>query len=944
MKTMNTFSYISNADPAYIESLYQQFKNDPAAIESEWKKFFEGFDFAVSNLSSNGNDVAVVTTEAGEEKTTLAPVAAPSKEDHSAIAAHSTTTQTDLAREAGVYQLICAYREKAHLLSITNPIRKRKDRHANLDLSFFGLSDADLQKEFFAGTVLGLGKATLQQILDRLQKIYCRSIGIEYTYIVEPGEIAWLKERFEQGYANMEFSLDQKKRILSKLNDAVVFEKFLGTKYIGQKRFSLEGGETTIAALDAIINKAAVSGVKEITMGMAHRGRLNVLANIMGKTYENIFNEFEGNVNPDTTMGDGDVKYHLGYSSELETAASGKIYLKLSPNPSHLEAVNPVVSGFTRAKADTLYGGEYDFIMPVIIHGDAAVAGQGVVYECLQMSQLNGYATGGSLHFVINNQIGFTTDFDDARTSNYCTSYAATVLAPVMHVNGDDPEAVVFAVELAVEYRQRFNKDVFVDMVCYRRYGHNEGDDPKFTQPRLYDAISKHPNPREVYTRILMERGDIDAELAKEMDKSFWKQLQDRLDFVKQNPLPYTYQEPELAWKKLRKSNPGDFDASPETSVPMETLSHIAQRITAIPEGFTPLKKIEQILQRGKDFFEKEKKVDWAWSELMAYGSLLMEGHDVRLSGQDAIRGTFSHRHAVIYDESNNKGHNRLSALSDKQGKFMIYNSLLSEFAVLGFEFGYALANPQTLTIWEAQFGDFSNGAQTIIDQFIIASESKWQRMSGLTLLLPHGYEGQGPEHSSARLERFLQQSAEYNMSVVNITSPANFFHALRRQLVRPFRKPLIVMSPKSLLRHPKCVSAVEEMTQGGFREVIDDASVHDAAKVRRVLLCSGKIYYDLLERQEKENREDLAIVRIEQLAPFPQKQLDAVAARYKAARFIWVQEEPNNMGAYAFLKMNWKNGELFNITRKASASPATGFSKLHAKEQLEIIDKAFEQ
>lgn len=941
---MNTFSYLSNAEPAYIESLYLQFKNDPTTVEVEWKKFFEGFDFAVSNLSANGNQVTATFTDAGTDKIIVAETDSDKQDNLSAVAAPEVQVQVDLARESGVYQLICAYREKGHLVSHTNPIRQRKDRHANLDLSFFGLSDTDLQQEFYAGNFLGLGKTTLQQILDRLQKIYCRSIGIEYTYLVEPEELQWLKERFENGYANMQFSLDQKKRILSKLNDAVVFEKFLGTKYIGQKRFSLEGGETTIAALDAIINKAAASGVQEITMGMAHRGRLNVLANIMGKTYENIFNEFEGNVNPDTTMGDGDVKYHLGYSSELETTSSRKIYLKLSPNPSHLEAVNPVVSGFTRAKADTLYGGEYDSILPVIIHGDAAVAGQGVVYECLQMSQLHGYSTGGTLHFVINNQIGFTTDFDDARTSNYCTSYASTVMAPVMHVNGDDPEAVVFAVELAVEYRQRFNKDIFVDMVCYRRYGHNEGDDPKFTQPKLYDAISKHQNPREVYSKILMDRGDIDAELAKEMDKSFWKQLQDRLDFVKQNPLPYTYQEPELAWKKLRKSNPEDFDASPETAVPAETLSLIARKITTIPEGFDPLKKIEQILQRGKDFFEKEKKVDWAWGELMAYGSLLLEGHDVRLSGQDAIRGTFSHRHAVIYDESNNKGYNRLSALSDRQGKFMIYNSLLSEFAVLGFEFGYALANPQTLTIWEAQFGDFSNGAQTIIDQFIIASESKWQRMSGLTMLLPHGYEGQGPEHSSARLERFLQQSAEYNMSVVNITTPANFFHVLRRQLYRPFRKPLIVMSPKSLLRHPKCVSDLQEMTQGGFREVMDDTTITDAAKVRRVLLCTGKIYYDLLERQEKVKREDVAIVRMEQLYPFPQKQLDAISARYKTARFIWVQEEPNNMGAYAFMKMNWKNGELFNITRKASASPATGFSKLHAKEQVEIIDKAFER
>lgn len=926
---MDSFSYISNAEPAYIENLYEQFKKDSSLIDAEWKKFFEGFDFAIGHadqleLSQNGNG-----------GTKAEPVSSPTG---SLPAEHPT-----VAKEFQVARLITAYRQKAHLISNTNPIRKRKDRHANLNLEYFGLSEDDLSREFYAGELLRLGKTSLKNIIDHLQKVYNRSIGIEYLYITEPEEMKWLQQKFEDGYSQLQFSLDQKKRILEKLNDAVVFEKFLGTKYVGQKRFSLEGGETTIAALDAIINKASASGVVEITMGMAHRGRLNVLANIMGKTYENIFSEFEGTVQPDTTMGDGDVKYHLGYSSELETTAGKKIYLKLSPNPSHLEAVNPVVGGFTRAKADTLYGGEYDFIFPLIIHGDAAIAGQGLVYECLQMSLLNGYSTGGSIHFVINNQIGFTTDFDDARSSNYCTSYAATVLAPVMHVNGDDPEAVVFASELAVEYRQKFNKDIFVDMVCYRRYGHNEGDDPKFTQPKMYEVIAKHPNPREVYSKILIDRGDIEAEMAKEMDKNFWKQLQDRLDLVKQNPLPYTYQPPELAWRQLRKSRPEDFDHSPDTFISEETVKLLAQKLSFIPENFDALPKIRQILQRGKDFFDKEHKIDWAWGELMAYGSLLLDGHDVRLSGQDSIRGTFSHRHAVLYDESNNNGYNRLSELSEHQGKFRIYNSLLSEFAVLGFEYGYSLANPHTLTLWEAQFGDFSNGAQTIIDQFIIPGESKWQRMSGITLLLPHGYEGQGAEHSSARLERFLQMSADYNISVVNITSPANFFHVLRRQLYRPFRKPLVIMSPKSLLRHPRCVSDWHELTAGGFKEVIDDAAATDASRVKRVLLCSGKIYFDLLDRKEKTQRGDIAIVRLEQLYPLPQMQLDALVEKYKGAMFIWVQEEPYNMGAYSYLKMNWKNAELYGITRKASASPATGYAKMHAKEQEEIVGKAME-
>lgn len=936
---MESFSYINNADPGYIESLYGDFKKDPLSVDTEWRKFFEGFDFAISNAAEfesrhNGKQPFVADAEQGTIRF--------GDGEEGKISATQADTGT-VNKEFQVARLITSYRLKAHLISDTNPIRPRKDRHAHLDLEFFGLSDEDLSKEFYAGELLRLGKTTLKKIVEYLQKVYCGSIGVEYMYITEPEELNWFQQKFETGYSKLNYPIEKKKRILEKLNDAVVFEKFLGTKYIGQKRFSLEGGETTIPALDAIINRASELGTVEITMGMAHRGRLNVLANVMGKTYENIFAEFEGNVQPDTTMGDGDVKYHLGYSSELGTLSGKKIYLKLSPNPSHLEAVNPVVSGFTRAKADTLYDGQYDSILPVIIHGDAAVAGQGVVYECLQMSLLNGYSTGGSLHFVINNQIGFTTDFDDARSSNYCTSYAATVLAPVLHVNGDDPEAVVFAVELAVDYRQKFHKDIFVDMVCYRRYGHNEGDDPKFTQPKMYEAISKHPNPREVYSKVLIERGEIEAEMAKEMDKSFWKQLQDRLDFVKQNPLPYTYQQPELAWRALRKSKPEDFDHSPDTSVSEEVVKLLAEKLTTIPEGFDALPKIRQLLQKAKNHFEKENRIDWAWGEMLAYGSLLLEGHDVRLSGQDTIRGTFSHRHAILYDESNNQGYNRLSQLSRNQAQFRIYNSLLSEFGVLGFEYGYSLANPQILTLWEAQFGDFSNGAQTIIDQFIIPGETKWQRMSGITLLLPHGYEGQGAEHSSARLERFLQMSADYNISVVNITSPANFFHALRRQLYRPFRKPLVVMSPKSLLRHPRCVSDWRELTTGGFKELIDDASVREVMKVKRVLLCSGKIYFDLLERKEKLQRRDIAIVRLEQLYPLPQKQLDALVEKYKGATLIWVQEEPYNMGAYSYLKMNWKNAELYGITRKASASPATGYARMHAQEQEEIVGKAME-
>ncbi len=934
---MDKFSYISNAHPNVIESLYNEFKKNPNSIELEWKKFFEGFDFAVSINAVNGG---ATIEKAGTEKLS-------GNEKLSATVIQSKNEESDevlIAKELKVFQLINAYRAKGHLEAKTNPIRKRKNRHANLDLKFFGLTENDLNDNFSVGNILGIGKTSLKNIIAQLQKIYCSSIGAEFIYLNDDEQYEWMLGKMEKNFVQLSFPIEKKKHILQKLNDAVVFEKFLSTKYVGQKRFSLEGGETTIPALDAIINYGANNGVEEIVMGMAHRGRLNILANTLGKTYEQIFNEFEGNAVADTTMGDGDVKYHLGYASQVKTFDGKEMMLKLSPNPSHLEAVNPVVEGYTRAKADLLYDGNFKRILPVLIHGDSAVAGQGVVYEVLQMSQLEGYLTGGTIHFVINNQIGFTTDFDDARSSDYCTSLAAMLEAPVLHVNGDDPEAVVFAVELATEWRQKFQRDIFVDMVCYRRHGHNEGDDPKFTQPGLYKLIGEHVNPREVYSQQLINRGDIDAELAKEMDKDFWKQLQDRLDFVKQHPLPYNYQLPELEWKKLRRANTAeDFDSSPETFVSKELADRVIKGLMNYPENFNPLNKIETMLsQRRKNYFD-DGQIDWGMAELLAYGTLLLEGHDVRMSGQDVKRGTFSHRHAVIYDEDNNNEYNRLDHLEKEQkGKFLIYNSLLSEFAVLGFEYGYSLASPNSLTIWEAQFGDFANGAQTIIDQFITAGESKWQRMSGLTLLLPHGYEGQGPEHSSARLERFLQSSAEYNITVANVTSPANYFHLLRRQLYRPFRKPLVVMSPKSLLRHPRCISNVNEIIAGGFQELMDDASVTDASKIRKVLVCSGKIYYDLLERKITNKKEDVAIVRLEQLYPLPVKQLDALTKKYRAAVFVWVQEEPSNMGAWQFIQCNTKL-KWGMISRKASASPATGFQKVHNQEQEEIVGKAME-
>ncbi|HJV19347.1 MAG TPA: 2-oxoglutarate dehydrogenase E1 component [Sediminibacterium sp.] len=910
---MKDFSYITNSHPAFIEALYQDFLKNPDSVDPDLKKFFEGFDFAISNQVATGTGAGPVSVSG-----------------------------IDWMNEIKVYRLILGYRNKAHLIATTNPIRSRKDRGANLELSFFGLSDADLNSVFQVGNLVGLGAATLQNILTHLQNAYAKNVGIEFKYIGDQKKIDWLTREMEQNFSG-QLSIEKRRRILEKLNQGVIFEKFLHTKYVGQKRFSLEGGETTIAALDAMINVAGDNGVEEVVIGMAHRGRLNVLANIMGKTYEQIFSEFEGTAAIDQTMGSGDVKYHMGFGSEVLTASGKDIYLKLMPNPSHLEAVDPVVLGFARAKADVMQQSEFDKILPILIHGDASVAGQGIVYEVLQMSNLRGYYTGGTIHFVINNQIGFTTDFDDARSAVYSTSVAAMVQAPVLHVNGDDAEAVVKCAEIATRYRQEFNSDIFIDMVCYRKHGHNEGDDPKYTQPQLYALIDKHQNPREIYTKYLMENGKPEAQvLAKEMEQKFWADLQERLDEIKQNPLPYKYQPPELVWKSMVKATAADLEHSPETAISEEIFQLLFKGLMKWPEDFKPLKKIEKLLQDKIKLLETEGKVDWATAELMAYGSLLINGNIVRMSGQDVQRGTFSHRHAILRDEVTNKGYNRLNHFREAQEKFRIYNSLLSEYGVLGFEYGYAMANPQALVLWEAQFGDFCNGAQTMIDQFIAAGEQKWQRQNGLVMLLPHGYEGQGPEHSSARMERFLQMCAELNMVITNVTTAANLFHMFRRQLTWNFRKPLINFSPKANLRNPGTYSPVADFLSGGFREVIDDVYVSAPAEVKKVLFCSGKLYYEMADRQAKENRKDIAIVRLEQIYPLPYQQLDALHKKYSKATWFWVQEEPMNMGAAGFLQMNLKTINFGVISRNASAATATGYAKIHAKEQAEIIETAF--
>jgi 2-oxoglutarate dehydrogenase E1 component len=920
---MDKFTYIANAHVSYIDELYAAYKLDASSIDPSWKEFFDGFDFALTHYGEGIGQ----SSPSGEVKST---------------ALSGTIMEVEsLPQEIRVRAMIHAYRSRAHLRSKTNPVRERRDRKPLIDPENFGLGEGDMATIFEAGKEIGIGAASLSQIVQALKTIYEGPMGFEFLYIRNAEMLDWFKSKIEKEALAFSPSYEEKKRVLSKLNQAVVFENFLHTKYLGQKRFSLEGGESTIPFLDAVINTAAQHGVEEVMIGMAHRGRLNVLSNIMGKTYEQIFSEFEGTSKPDLTMGDGDVKYHMGYSSDIVTPGQQKVHLKLAPNPSHLEAVNPVVEGFVRAKIDHAHKGDARKALPILIHGDAAVAGQGIVYEVTQMAGLKGYNTGGTIHFVINNQVGFTTDFDDARTSIYCTDVAKIIDAPVIHVNGDNAEAVVFAAKLAAEFRQKFSKDIFVDMVCYRRHGHNESDEPKFTQPELYNIISKHPNPREIYVKHLTERGDFDAQIASQMDAEFRQLLQDRLNMVKEKPLPYQATKFETEWANLRRSNPADFEQSPETGITQEQIEKVAEAITLIPKGFKPIKQIEAQMKQRKEMFFESKELNWAAAELLAYGSLLLEGKTVRLTGQDVQRGTFSHRHAVIHDANTNQPFNSLLEMKDRKGQFYIYNSLLSEYAVLGFEYGYAMANPHALTLWEGQFGDFANGAQTMIDQFISSGETKWQKMNGLVMLLPHGYEGQGPEHSNARPERFLQLSAEYNMVVANITEPSNFFHLLRRQQAWEFRKPCVVMSPKSLLRHPKVTSPLDEFTSGRFREVLPDTTVK-AKEVKRVVLCTGKVYFDLEEAREKEKNTQVALVRLEQLHPLPKKQIFDVLKSYKGAEVVWVQEEPENMGYWNYLlRLLYQELPMRVISRKSSASPATGYNKVHVEEQRNLVAQA---
>ncbi|MCX6268709.1 MAG: 2-oxoglutarate dehydrogenase E1 component, partial [Bacteroidetes bacterium] len=814
-----------------------------------------------------------------------------------------------------------------------------------LDIENFGLSQEELQKTFQAGKELGLGNAKLSEIIAHLQKTYCQSIGVEYHYIRRPEIVDWFKEKMEPRLNTPEFSIDDKAIILRKLAEGVLFEKFIHKKFPGQKSFSLEGVESLVPALEAVIQQGADLGIDEFVLGMAHRGRLNVLGNIMHKPFAQIFSEFEGKEYEDDDLL-GDVKYHLGYSGDIVTQHGKNVHLTLAPNPSHLETVDAVVEGISRAKIDHSHLGNNDKVAAILIHGDASISGQGIIYELVQMADLDGYKTGGTIHLVVNNQIGFTTNYLDGRSSVYCTDVAKTIQSPIFHVNADDVEAVVYTVRLAMEFRAKFHKDIFIDLLGYRKYGHNESDEPRFTQPILYKIIETHPDPLEIYLKKLEEENTlasidvvrIKSEINTLLDQGF----EEAKTIIKGDIAPFLGKQ----WEGLRKATPVDFQHSPDTAISEVSLLAIGRKLTALPEGKTFFRKIIKMQDDRKAMFEAGK-LDWAMGELIAYGSLLSEGHPVRLSGQDCQRGTFSHRHAVLTVEDSEEKFIPLEHISPDQAKLSIYNSLLSEYGVLGFEFGYAFATPAGLTMWEAQFGDFNNGAQIVIDQYISSAEDKWKVMNGAVLLLPHGYEGQGPEHSSARVERFLSLCGHHNMQIVNCTTPANFFHVLRRQLYWPFRKPLVVFTPKSLLRHPLCVSSIEDFTTGGFREVIDDAKA-DPAKIRRVVLCSGKVFYDILEEKEKQHRDEVALVRLEQLYPLPLKQLQAVFAKYSQAKhWEWVQEEPVNMGAWKFIAQNMvfePHGSMPTIhhtARPASGSPATGSSRLHKIQQKLIVEKA---
>ncbi len=910
---MDKFSFLNAAHTGFIADLYEQYLKNPDAVEPSWRSFFQGYDLANENYSLTDDED--ISAEVPEE----------------------------VRKEFLVIDLINGYRTRGHLFTKTNPVRERRKYAPTLALENFGLSNNDLATVFNAGDILGIGPKSLAEIIQHLENIYCNSIGVEYMYLRNPEELKWWQNRLNQNDNLPNYTADAKKYILQKVNQAVGFESFLQTKYVGQKRFSLEGGEALIPGLSVLLRDAAEKyGVKECVLGMAHRGRLNTLVNIFKKPVRELFNEFEGKDFEDENL-DGDVKYHLGLTLSKTYKDGNTIKMNLVPNPSHLETVDAVTEGIVRAKIDKKYDGDDSKILPIVVHGDAAIAGQGIVYEVTQMAQLNGYKTGGTVHVVVNNQVGFTTNYLDARSSTYCTDVAKVTLSPVLHVNADDVEAVCHAMEIAIEFRMKFKRDIFIDLLGYRKYGHNEGDEPRFTQPNLYKAIAKHKNLKDIYANQLLAEGSITQEYLTQITSDFKSMLEAEFDKSKEDTTSKVREFMQTTWKDFPRQGKDAMLKAVDTTYEADKLKGIAKVVSTTPENVKFVRKAERILKgRDKMVFENNS-LDWGMAETLAYGSLLEEGYNIRISGQDVERGTFSHRHAILRDENSEERINLLNTNPNNKGTMSIFNSHLSEYGVLGFDYGYAMAFPNSLTIWEAQFGDFSNGAQIMFDQYISAAEDKWKLQNGLVVLLPHGYEGQGSEHSSARIERYLQLCAVDNMTVANCTTPANIYHLLRRQMKRDFRKPLIVFTPKSLLRHPKAVNPIEDLATGTFQEVIDDTLV-DKSKVEKVVFCMGKFYYDLLEEREKNGREDIALVRIEQLFPLHEEQLEAVVKGYpNAKRFVWAQEEPKNMGAWSYMLERFPTLRLEVASREYHAVPAAGSSARFKKRHQKVIAKVFD-
>jgi 2-oxoglutarate dehydrogenase E1 component len=921
---------------AFVEDLYAAYLERPESVPEGWRRYFGGL--------VNGGPPARIGPSF-ETRSLFKPVASPGR-----FGTAPLRVSDPAALQDRLDRLVRSYRVRGHLIARIDPLVRPRAQYSELDPGHYGFTEADLDRSFAASDVQGPPTLTLREILERLRTTYCRSIGVQFMHIDDPKKKFWLQERMEASQNRVVLSRDEQMRILTRLTDAVIFEEFVQKKFLGAKSFSLEGSESLIPLLDLAIERGAEHGLAEIVVGMAHRGRLNVLANVIGKHPREIFREFadvDPALDPEKFRGRGDVKYHLGYSSEYTTSTGAKVHLSLCFNPSHLEFVNPVALGRTRAKQDRYGDSRHEKGMALLIHGDAAFAGEGIVQETLNLSELRGYTTGGTLHVVVNNQIGFTTDPEDARSSVYATDVAKMLQIPIFHVNGEDPEAVAQVVRLAMDFRRTFASDVVVDVHGYRRRGHNEGDEPAFTQPLLYKAIRGRKPVREGYLDHLLLLGGVTREEADELVVSRREELEQAFGEAKSQA--YVRKDDHLGdlWQKYR----GGADASvPEvpTSVARATLSKLLESLAAVPEGFHPHEKIAKWLESRREMARGEKPLDWSAGEALAFASLAAEGVCVRLTGQDSERGTFSHRHSVLHDFETGDRHMPLQHLAEGQAKVEIWNSPLSETGVLGFEYGYSLDCPEGLVLWEAQFGDFVNVAQPILDQFLVSAEEKWNRLSGLVLLLPHGMEGQGPEHSSARLERFLTQATADNIQVVNLTTPAQLFHCLRRQVLRPWRKPLVVMTPKSLLRHPRVVSSLDDLAQGSFRRILPDAAIPAGSKVDRVLLCSGKIALELEERREKLARKDVAILRLEQLYPLSDEEIGRALAPYAdGTPAVWVQEEPRNMGARRYLRLRFGNSllgrfPLHEISRAAASSPASGSASSHKLEQEEILERAF--